>query len=247
MSIQSEINRIAGAKSDIADAIEGQGVTVPSGTKLDGMANLIGQISGGSGKLNSTQAADAYDPTATYAVGDKVSYAGNVYSCISAISTPEAWDSTHWDQVDPIQDQVDDVRNTLNAKPDINLGITGASVEQIIKVLTVDANGKPLTWQAVNLPSNEVSVITNANTTLTLQPCPVTYKWGEVASLTLTVTATSQYHFMFTCPSASATVLTLSGHTGTTGDTLAAGKTYEVDVWAGIALIHAVEITAVTP
>jgi hypothetical protein len=64
-------------------------------------------------QLNSTQAADAYDPTATYAVGDKVSYAGNVYSCISAISTPEAWDSTHWDQVDPIQDQVDDVRNTL--------------------------------------------------------------------------------------------------------------------------------------
>ena len=114
MSIQSEINRIAGAKSDIADAIEDKGVTVPSGTKLDGMANLIGQISGGSGKLNSTQAADAYDPTATYAVGDKVSYAGNVYSCISAISTPEAWDSTHWDQVDPIQDQVDDVRNTLN-------------------------------------------------------------------------------------------------------------------------------------
>ena len=69
---------------------------------------------GGSEKLNSTQAADAYDPTATYAVGDKVSYAGNVYSCISAISTPEAWDSTHWDQVDPIQDQVDDVKNTLN-------------------------------------------------------------------------------------------------------------------------------------
>ena len=129
MSIQSEINRIAGAKSDIADAIEDKGVTVPSGTKLDGMANLIGQISGGSGKLNSTQAADAYDPTATYAVGDKVSYAGNVYSCISAISTPEAWDSTHWDQVDPIQDQVDDVRNTLNSKADapIALSLTLAS------------------------------------------------------------------------------------------------------------------------
>ena len=71
---------------------------------------------GGSEKLNSTQAADAYDPTATYAVGDKVSYAGNVYSCISAISTPEAWDSTHWDQVDPIQDQVDGLRNTLNSE-----------------------------------------------------------------------------------------------------------------------------------
>lgn len=86
---------------------------------------------GGSEKLNSTQAADAYDPTATYAVGDKVSYAGNVYSCISAISTPEAWDSTHWDQVDPIQDQVDDVRNTLNSKADqsdlASLNLTGTT------------------------------------------------------------------------------------------------------------------------
>ena len=82
---------------------------------------------GGSEKLNSTQAADAYDPTATYAVGDKVSYAGNVYSCISAISTPEAWDSTHWDQVDPIQDQVDDVRNTLN-----QLGNSQNAVEDAI-------------------------------------------------------------------------------------------------------------------
>ena len=50
MSVQSEINRIAGAKSDIATAITNKGVTVPSGTKLDGMAALIGSIeSGGSG------------------------------------------------------------------------------------------------------------------------------------------------------------------------------------------------------
>lgn len=41
MSISSEINRIEGAKSDIADAIEDMGVTVPSGTKIDGLATLI--------------------------------------------------------------------------------------------------------------------------------------------------------------------------------------------------------------
>ena len=66
------------------------------------------------------------------------------------------------------------------------------------------------------------------------------------AELTLTVTATSQYHFMFSCPSGAATVLTLTGITGKTGDyTLAAGKTYEVDVWAGIALFTEIEVTAV--
>lgn len=194
MSIQSEINRIAGAKSDIADAIEDKDVTVPSGTKLDGMANLIRQIPGGSEKLNSTQAADAYDPTATYAVGDKVSYAGNVYSCISAISTPEAWDSTHWDQVDPIQDQVDDVRNTLNSKADksdlasLNLtGTTNTTGSQIdagtyfylndalVKAKTDIANGATFTdgtnYEAVTvceeitaLNNSVVSVTYNANT-----------------------------------------------------------------------------------
>ena len=62
MSVQSEIDRIAGAKSDISTAITNKGVTVPPGTKLDGMAALIGSIaSGGStleletGKITSTK------------------------------------------------------------------------------------------------------------------------------------------------------------------------------------------------
>ena len=49
MSIQSEITRLETAKSDIATAITNKGVTVPSGTKLDGMAALIGSIESGGG------------------------------------------------------------------------------------------------------------------------------------------------------------------------------------------------------
>lgn len=44
MSIQSEITRISDAKSDIADAIEAKGVSVPSSTKIDGYADLIALI-----------------------------------------------------------------------------------------------------------------------------------------------------------------------------------------------------------
>ena len=44
MSIQSQITRISGAKSDIADAIEAKGVTVSSSTKIDRYAALIAQI-----------------------------------------------------------------------------------------------------------------------------------------------------------------------------------------------------------
>lgn len=50
MSVQSEITRLNTAKSNIATAITNKGVTVPSGTTLDGMAALIDGIeTGGSG------------------------------------------------------------------------------------------------------------------------------------------------------------------------------------------------------
>lgn len=52
MSIQTEITRIESAKTAIATAIEGKGVTVPNGAKLDGMASLIESIeAGGSGGM----------------------------------------------------------------------------------------------------------------------------------------------------------------------------------------------------
>ena len=50
MSIQTELTRITNAKAAIKTAIEGKGVTVHDGTRLDGMAALIESIeAGGSG------------------------------------------------------------------------------------------------------------------------------------------------------------------------------------------------------
>ena len=49
MSVSNEITRIKNAKSAISTAITNKGVSVPSGTKLDGMAALIGQIEQGGG------------------------------------------------------------------------------------------------------------------------------------------------------------------------------------------------------
>lgn len=49
MSIQREITRLESAKSAIAAAIAGKGVTVPDGTLLDGMAALIEAIEAGGG------------------------------------------------------------------------------------------------------------------------------------------------------------------------------------------------------
>ena len=72
MSIQSELERIAFAKTAIRSAIEGKGVTVPSGTLIDGMAPLIDSIeTGGGGSSNPTATAKAvnfrdYDGTVLY-------------------------------------------------------------------------------------------------------------------------------------------------------------------------------------
>ena len=53
MSIQTELARLTNAKAAIQTAIEGKGVTVPSGTLLDGMAALIESIeAGGGGDFN---------------------------------------------------------------------------------------------------------------------------------------------------------------------------------------------------
>ena len=49
MSIQTELTRLTNAKAAIKTAIEGKGVTVPSGTLLDGMASLIESIEAGGG------------------------------------------------------------------------------------------------------------------------------------------------------------------------------------------------------
>lgn len=46
-NIAQEITRLTTAKADIKTAIEGKGVTVPSSTKLDGYAGLVGQIQQG--------------------------------------------------------------------------------------------------------------------------------------------------------------------------------------------------------
>lgn len=48
MSVASEITRLQNAKASLKTAIEGKGVTVPSSTKLDGYADLVDSISGGS-------------------------------------------------------------------------------------------------------------------------------------------------------------------------------------------------------
>ena len=56
MSISSEITRISNAKTAISESIANKGVTVPSGTKIDGMATLIDSIQTGGAAVQPSKA-----------------------------------------------------------------------------------------------------------------------------------------------------------------------------------------------
>lgn len=55
-----------------------------------------------------------YSTSLTYAVGDKVRYGNDIYTCSTAITTAEAWNAAHWTQLPTLQEQID----ALNARID---------------------------------------------------------------------------------------------------------------------------------
>ena len=84
MSIQTELTRLTNAKAAIKTAIEGKGITVPSGTLLDGMAALIASIEAGGGAKIAT---GSFTPTAAcnyYEITHNLGEKPNLAICLCA-------------------------------------------------------------------------------------------------------------------------------------------------------------------
>jgi len=65
-------------------------------------------------KANQDSIANVYDNTATYAVWDVVVYQGDRYTCTTAVSTPEDFDSSKWTKIN-IQYNLDDQEARIEA------------------------------------------------------------------------------------------------------------------------------------
>lgn len=64
------------------------GVTVVTAAWLNGIQEVVG----------ASAVTVEYSDSLTYAVGDLTSYNNNLYVCTTPITTPEAWNASHWQQ-----------------------------------------------------------------------------------------------------------------------------------------------------
>lgn len=62
--------------------------------------------------------AQTYSTSTTYAVGDRVRYQYQTWECITAITTAESWTEEHWQALDPLQEQIDNI--TSNQVTSVN-------------------------------------------------------------------------------------------------------------------------------
>ena len=106
-----------------------------------------------------------YSTSATYDVGDRVRYSTYVYECITAITTAEAWTAAHWEIVDSLQTQIDNLSSnavvdasyvhtdnnyTTTEKNKLSGIATGAEVNAI-DTIKVNGTAQAITNKAVDI------------------------------------------------------------------------------------------------
>ena len=100
--------------------------------------------------------ATAYNSNSTYDVGSRVRRGNIQYVCISAISTPEPFDTNHWQQLDDLQTQLDDLQTQIN-------NIAGF----IVGLIPTPSTPSVLHGSYVGTGSNSTVTITLSNASVT--------------------------------------------------------------------------------
>ena len=144
MSISSEITRISNAKTAIAESIANKGVTVPSGTKIDGMATLIDSIQTGGAAVQPSKAltvtsngTTTITPDAPYDAIKQVDLTVNVASGGGGgagfkVTFPAT--AKNWNKVDPKSSHIFLADGTLKSVKDYST-IGGKTIENVAGIL----------------------------------------------------------------------------------------------------------------
>lgn len=99
-------------------------------------------LSNSSIKVDDTVIAPIYQSSSrSYIVGEYIWYVHKLYRCIESYTG--IWDATKWEQVT--------ITNELDTKAPIGLGITNASIGKVPIIGTVNGNGVPTSYDAVQL------------------------------------------------------------------------------------------------
>ena len=147
MSISSEITRISNAKTAIAESIANKGVTVPSGTKIDGMATLIDSIQTGGAAVQPSKAltvtsngTTTITPDAPYDAIKQVDLTVNVASGGGGgpgfkVTFPAT--ATNWGYIDLQSSYIILADGTLKSVQDYST-IGGKTIENVAGILIKD-------------------------------------------------------------------------------------------------------------
>lgn len=79
--------------------------------------NLTTMLNNNWDKIDAASAADAYDPSGTYAVGEYCIHDNTLYKCTTAITTPEAWTVGHWEAT-TVAAELEGLSASLSSKVD---------------------------------------------------------------------------------------------------------------------------------
>ena len=199
MSISSEITRISNAKTAIAQSITNKGVTVPSGTKIDGIAALIDSIqTGGGGAVQPSKAltvtsngTTTITPDAPYDAIKQVDLTVNVASGGGGgagfkVTFPAT--ATNWIAADPQSSNIILADGTLKLVEDYST-IAGKTIENVAGILRKGYVGMHVLRMTLsegriiqcNVPSGSVDVTIAPNTTPTYYNCGRDLIWWPLA------------------------------------------------------------------
>lgn len=112
VQLQNDVQTAQGtadlAKSTADTAVEQIGIT---NTNVSQLTTRVGN------KFDSVGIADPYDTSATYAVGDVVTYNGQRYRCTTAVTVAEPFDVTKWTGED-VETVLNEIKSDLGGKVD---------------------------------------------------------------------------------------------------------------------------------